>query len=95
MLCLLSNCGKSPREHDRCQHLCDAEDDKLDIAILISGDSDLTSPVKVIRDHHPEKRVVIACPPGRKSIHLCQSDHASFPIWICASASASLGARTP
>lgn len=62
------------------QLLCDAEDDKFDTAILISGDSDLTPPVKAIRDRHPEKRVVIACPPDRKSNHLCQSAHASFPI---------------
>ena len=62
------------------QLLCDAEDDKLDTAILTSGDSDLTPPVKAIRDRHPGKRVVIACPPGRKSNHLCQSAHASFSI---------------
>jgi len=48
----------------------DAFQDNFDVALLISGDSDLTPPVSAIRRRFPEKRVVVACPPRRKSAEL-------------------------
>ena len=48
--------------------LGDAQDDAFDTAIIISGDSDLTPPVRATLDRYPEKRVIIAFPPARHSI---------------------------
>ena len=43
----------------------DAQDDAFDAAIIISGDGYLASPVRAISKRHPEKRAVVAFPPGR------------------------------
>ena len=55
------------------QLLEDAFDDRFDMALLISGDSDLTTPVDRIRQRFPEKRVIVAFPPGRQSADLRRS----------------------
>lgn len=47
------------------QMMIDAFTDQYDIAMLISGDSDLVPPVKEIHAHFPRKRVLIAFPPKR------------------------------
>ncbi len=47
--------------------VCDAEDDVFDAALLISGDGDLTGPIARVMSRHPEKRVVVAFPPRRRS----------------------------
>lgn len=52
------------------QLLEDAFDDRFDTALLISGDSDLTTPVNRIRQRFPGKRVIVAFPPGRQSADL-------------------------
>src|SRR5690606_39095146 len=49
------------------QLLTDAFDDAFDVALIISGDSDLTTPVRCVRDRFPAKRVIVAFPPGRHS----------------------------
>ena len=50
--------------------LSDAFDDKFDVAMLISADSDLTPLVRSIKQMFPEKRIVVAFPPARFSIAL-------------------------
>lgn len=50
--------------------LVDAFFNKFDTAIVVSGDSDLTAPVKAIRDLFPSKKVIVAVPPGRWSSEL-------------------------
>lgn len=52
--------------------LLDAFQDKYDMAMLISGDSDLVPPVKSIHEHFKNKRVFLAFPPSRhnKSLSL-------------------------
>ncbi|HEY9724204.1 MAG TPA: NYN domain-containing protein [Oscillatoriaceae cyanobacterium] len=60
--------------------LADAFEDRYDVAMLISGDSDLASPIERIRRLFPKKRVVVAFPPGRKSEHLAKLAHGSFMI---------------
>jgi len=60
--------------------LSDAFRNQFDIAILISADSDLTGPVKLIRELFPDKQVVIAFPPSRFSYDLQNAAHASFTI---------------
>jgi len=49
------------------QLVLDASDDVFDTAIIISGDSDLTTPVRRVLTRFPHKRVVIAFPPRRNS----------------------------
>ncbi len=50
--------------------LSDAQDDAFDTAIIISGDGDLASPVRAVRERYPGKRAIVAFPPGRHSAGL-------------------------
>ncbi len=45
--------------------IVDAYKNHYDMAMLISGDSDLTPPIKAIHENFPSKRVFIAFPPKR------------------------------
>jgi uncharacterized LabA/DUF88 family protein len=60
--------------------LVDAFTDQFDTAFLVSGDSDLVPPIEMIKIYQPAKRVIVACPPGRKSEDLIKTAHGSF--WI-------------
>lgn len=60
--------------------LQDAFEDAFDAALVVSADSDLTAPVKAVRSRHPQKRVVIACPPDRQSKRLEAEANAYFRI---------------
>ncbi len=60
--------------------LQDAYQDKFDVALLISADSDLVPPVRAVRELFPKKRVVVASPPGRHSVALADSADGSFFI---------------
>jgi uncharacterized LabA/DUF88 family protein len=60
--------------------LQDAFQDAFDTAILISADSDLIAPIAVIKKLFPNKRVVVACPPGRFSANLTNAAHAYLKI---------------
>ena len=62
------------------QLLSDAVDDQFDTAILVSGDSDLTAPLKRLRAQFPGKRLIIAFPPGRHSFELRKAADATFTI---------------
>jgi uncharacterized LabA/DUF88 family protein len=48
--------------------LKDAMEDKFDMAMLISGDSDLVPPIHAIHEKFPNKRVFVAFPPNRSNI---------------------------
>jgi len=50
--------------------LVDTYNNKFDTALLISGDSDLVPPMRVLKANFPEKRVIIAFPPARFSNEL-------------------------
>ena len=52
------------------QLLLDALDDVFDVALVISGDSDLTTPIHRVRQRFPAKRVIVAFPPRRYSSEL-------------------------
>lgn len=52
------------------QLLDDAFNDAFDTALIISGDSDLTTPIRRVREHFPSKRVIVAFPPHRQSSEL-------------------------
>nr|VFJ52675.1 MAG: NYN domain-containing protein [Candidatus Kentron sp. DK] len=45
------------------QLLCDAYDDHFDTALILSGDSDLNTPVKIILTRFPDKKVIVVFPP--------------------------------
>jgi len=83
-----SNCGfqdEVPNEkmtdvNIAVEILKDAYQDEFDVALLISADSDLVPPVKTVRELFPNKRVVVASPPGRYSIGLANSASKSFVI---------------
>ncbi len=60
--------------------MADAFQNGLDTALLISGDSDLTGPIKKIKELFPDKRIVIAFPPETFSFELSKLAHAHFII---------------
>lgn len=60
--------------------LADAFQDKFDVAILISADSDLTGPIRYVSELFPEKQIVVAFPPSRFSYELKNVASASFTI---------------
>ena len=62
------------------QMLTDAYKDLFDTAILISGDSDLTTPVTTLRQQFPSKRLIVAFPPGRKSNELSKASNGFLTI---------------
>lgn len=50
--------------------LTDAFTDRFDRAVLVSGDSDLVPPIKVIRNTFEKKSVIVAFPPRRNAAEL-------------------------
>lgn len=74
------SCGKSWQTYEEKMTdvniavglLGDAMNDRFDTALVISGDSDLTTPVRQVVAQFPEKRVIVAFPPKRHSTALKQ-----------------------
>ena len=62
------------------QLLTDAFDDQFDTALIISGDSDLTTPIKQVCSRFPDKRVIAAFPPQRHSAQLKQAANGYLTI---------------
>lgn len=62
------------------QLLSDAFEDGFDTALLISGDSDLTTPVRKLRGQFPDKKLIVAFPPARHSCELKKAANAAFTI---------------
>ncbi|WP_420438103.1 NYN domain-containing protein [Candidatus Poriferisodalis sp.] len=60
--------------------LDDAYDDLFDVAIVISGDSDLAPPIESVQRRHPAKTVVVAFPPKRRSAELRRAARVALPI---------------
>ncbi len=60
--------------------LTDAFQDRFDVAMLVSGDSDLTAPIRTVRRLFPAKWVVVAFPPARRSVELANAASTSFQI---------------
>jgi uncharacterized LabA/DUF88 family protein len=50
--------------------LLEAVDDRFDTALVVSGDSDLSTPIRTVLRRWPHKRVVVAFPPKRNSVQL-------------------------
>jgi uncharacterized LabA/DUF88 family protein len=60
--------------------IADAVDDRFDTALLLSADSDLAAPVEFVRRRHPQKRIIVVCPPKRQSIKLESLVNATFRL---------------
>jgi hypothetical protein len=68
-------CGKITKIHHEKQTdvnmavalICDAQDDRFDDAILITADSDQVPTVRYVKNTYPDKRIIVAFPPGRHS----------------------------
>ena len=50
--------------------LSDANAARFDTAVIVSGDGDLTGAIEEVRTEYPDKRVIIAFPPGHRSDNL-------------------------
>ncbi len=74
-------CGSQYTRHEEkmtdvnlaCHLLTDAMDDRFDVALLVSGDSDLVPPVQIVRERWSTKRVIVLFPPNRQSDALKQA----------------------
>ncbi|NUM43297.1 MAG: NYN domain-containing protein [Anaerolineales bacterium] len=51
----------------------DAFQDRFDVALLFSADSDLVAPVKTVQELFPNKKIISVFPPGRSSFALKQA----------------------
>jgi uncharacterized LabA/DUF88 family protein len=49
------------------QLVADAYEDRFDVAMVISGDSDLVPPIKLVRNRFPDKGIIVAFPPKRQA----------------------------
>jgi len=58
-----------------CHMLTDAMAERFDVALLVSGDSDLVPPVRNIRQHWPNKQIIAMFPPNRHSEALKNAVH--------------------
>jgi uncharacterized LabA/DUF88 family protein len=60
--------------------IVDALHDKYDVAILISGDSDLAPPITAVFDNFENKKVIVGFPPNRSNVSIKNVATASFHI---------------
>jgi hypothetical protein len=60
--------------------LTDAFNNSFDTAIIVSADSDLSPPIEKVRLLFPQKKVMVAFPPGRSSKRLMQIASGYFYI---------------
>lgn len=61
--------------------LTDAFLGRLDAAIIVSGDSDLSPPIQAVKLHHPQIQVTVAFPPMRFSSELARIADVTKHIW--------------
>ena len=50
--------------------ICDCVEDKTDIIVLVSGDSDLLPPIEFIQQKYPQKKIRVYFPPTVFSVDL-------------------------
>ena len=62
------------------QLISDAHADNFDVALVLSGDSDLTTPIRNVRSQYAAKRVIVAFPPARSSFELQKAATAYFTV---------------
>ena len=82
------NCGHSYLTHHEkmtdvtiaVELMTDAFQDRMDVALLVSADSDLVEPAQAVQRPFSQKRLVAAFPPGRSSKALRQAASGYFSI---------------
>lgn len=77
--------GHEEKESDvnlACHLTADAFQDNFDQAFIVSRDSDLSQPIRFVRDHFPKKKVKVIAPPMRGH---------SKELWALANSRASIG----
>ena len=52
--------------------IVDAYENKYDSALIVSADSDLATPIRLIQEKFPEKKLIVAFPPKRRSDELAK-----------------------
>lgn len=62
------------------QLIMDAVENKFDVAILISGDSDLVPAISIVNEKYSPKYVTVFFPPGRENISVKNVASGSFII---------------
>jgi uncharacterized LabA/DUF88 family protein len=68
LICKLTHTGHEEKESDvniAVHLIADAYNDAFDQAFIVTRDSDLSGPIRYIRDHFPKKKVKIIAPPQR------------------------------
>ena len=58
----------------------DAYEDRFDLAIVVSADSDLVAPIEAVHRRFPDKRVMVAFPPRRRSAQLRRAADAAYHL---------------
>lgn len=74
--CKLIHKGHEEKESDvniAVQLIGDAYTDKFDHAFIVSRDSDLSGPIRYIRQHFPKKKVKIIAPPHPRTAAIAKS----------------------
>jgi len=82
------NCGAQWITHEEkmtdvniaTQMLSDAFENRFDTGLLLSADSDLTTPVHVVISRFPRKRIVVVQPPRRHSVELSNAATGCFTL---------------
>ena len=62
------------------QLIVDAYEDNYDMALVVSGDSDLAPPIRHIREKFPEKSVLVVFPPKRYAVQLIDAAHGYYHL---------------
>ena len=68
LICKATHKGHEEKESDvnmACHLIGDAYKNIFDQAFIVTRDSDLSSPIRFLRDHFPKKKVKIIAPPQR------------------------------
>lgn len=63
------------------QLMADAFHDRFDIGVVVSGDSDLSDAIRLVREEFREKQLIVAFPPTRKSKELRTVATNSIDVW--------------
>lgn len=83
-----NRCGHSWKKHEEkktdvniaVRLLEDAHSDAFDVAIVVSGDSDLAPAIRSVRKFFPQKQVLAGFPPRRQAAELKSAASATFRI---------------
>jgi hypothetical protein len=61
--------------------VADAFLNRFDSAMIVSGDADLIPPIVMVKNHFPDKRIVVVFPPNRFNNNLAQVADDRLHVW--------------